>query len=590
MRTLVFLFTAALCATAYAEPRHGVAMHGEPKHDAQFSTVDYVKRNAPKGGGVTFGVQGSFDSLNPFIIKGAVASGVREYVFESLMARSQDEAFSLYGLLAESIDTPADRSSATFILRPEARFSDGRSVTTDDVIFSHAVLRDKGRPNHRDYYSKVSAVEKVGERGVKFTFKSAGDREMPLIMGLMPVLPSHLFSAETFEATTLSSLVGSGPYVFDKIEPGKSVVYKRNPDYWGRDLPINRGLYNFDEIRYEYYRDASSMFEAFKRGLIDISAEQDPGRWATAYDFPAVKDGRVALKTFATGAPAGLSGLVFNTRRSVFADIRVRQALALLFDADWINKNLFHGLYARTDSYFARSELSSTGRAADARERTLLGAFPGAVSADILEGKTAPPPAEARAALRQALALFRQAGYETKDGLLRNAATGEPLSFEMLAATREQERLFLTYKNALERAGVTVVIRQVDSAQMQRRRQQFDFDMIQNSWGASLSPGNEQSFRWSKVAADQEGSFNYAGVKNDAVDAMIAAVLAATSREDFVSAVRALDRVLLSGRYVIPLFHLQEQWVAHWTHLRHPEKPSLYGYRVDTWWRENAPQ
>ncbi len=592
MKWFIFLTAGlAMAVSAGAEPRHGISMHGEPKHDEQFSSVDYVNRDAPKGGVVVFAVQGGFDSLNPFIVKGSIASGVRDYVFESLMTRSQDEAFSLYGLIAESVDVPEDRGSATFMLRAEARFSDGKPVTPDDVIFSHAVLRDHGRPNHRDYYSKVRSVEKVGERGVKFTFDTGGDREMPLIIGLMPILPAHAFAADTFEITTLAPLIGSGPYVFSKIDPGKSVAYTRNPDYWGRDLPINRGQYNFDSIRYDYYRDSNAMFEAFKRGLYDINVEQDPSRWAQDYDFPAVRDGRVKLARFDTGAPAGMTALVFNTRRPVFADARVREALSLLLDFEWINKNLYHGLTARTDSYFARSELSSAGRPADQRERDLLAAFPGAVKPEILAGQGGGQieggEGYSRAALRIALSLLKQAGYETRDGKLRNAA-GEPLAFEMLAVTREQERLFLTYKSALERAGVTVAIRQIDSAQFQRRKQQFDFDMIQNTWAASLSPGNEQSFRWSRSAAEKEGSFNYAGVRSEATDAMIAAILAAESREDFVSAVRALDRTLLSGHYVLPLFHLPQQWVAHWSHLRHPEKPTLYGFHIDTWWRDGA--
>lgn len=591
MKWLIFLTLALMAShSALAEPRHGVAMHGEPKHDEQFSAVDYVNRDAPKGGAVVYAVQGAFDSLNPFIVHGNVASGVRDYVFESLMTRSHDEAFSLYGLIAESIETPEDRSFATFVLRAEARFSDGKPVTADDVIFSHSLLRDHGRPNHRDYYSKVRSVEKVGERGVKFTFDGGGDREMPLIIGLMPILPRHAFAADTFEETTLAPLTGSGPYIFSKIDPGKSVIYTRNPDYWGRDLPINRGYYNFDSIRYDYYRDSNAMFEAFKRGLYDINAEQDASRWSQDYNFPAVRDGRIALARFDTGAPAGMTALVFNTRRPIFADVRVREALSLLLDFDWINKNLYYGLTARTDSYFARSELSSAGREADAKERELLAPFAGSISADIMTVRKSTSPVGdgyTRAALRQALDLFKQAGYETRDSKLRNAA-GEPFAFEMLAVTREQERLFLTYKSAVERAGISVTIRQVDSAQFQRRKQQFDFDIIQNTWAASLSPGNEQSFRWSSAAADKEGSFNYAGVKSPAVDAMIAAMLAAKDREGFISAVRALDRTLLAGHYVLPLFHLPQQWVAHWKYLRYPEKPTLYGFRVDTWWRDDS--
>ncbi|MDX2263864.1 MAG: extracellular solute-binding protein [Hyphomicrobiales bacterium] len=559
----VLFFALAAAYPLHAAPRHGVAMHGEPKHGPDFAMREYVNPQAPKGGAIVFARQGSFDNLNPFIPKGEAVSGVRDYVFESLMARAQDEPFSLYGLLAESIETPDDRSSATFVLRAEARFSDGKPVTPEDVIFSHALLREQGRPNHREYYSKVSAVERVGERGVKFTFNAA-DWEMPLIMGLMPVLPRHLFSAETFGETTLSPLVGSGPYRIAKVDPGKAIVYERDKTYWGRDLPINRGLYNFDEIRYDYYRDSSTMFEAFKRGLFHVNAEQDPSRWAKDYDFPAVRDGRVRLATFETRTPAPMTALVFNTRRPIFADIRVREALSGLLDHDWINKNLYFGLLRRTESFFDGSHLAAPP---EARPPSW-------------------PTGDERAALRRALALLKEAGYENRGGRLVNAATGEPFAFEMLAVTREQERLFLTYKSALERAGVSVAIRQIDSAQMQRRRQQFDFDMIQNTWASSLSPGNEQSFRWSSAAADAEGSFNYAGVKDRAVDAAIAAMLAAREAEPFAAAVRKLDEALLRGRYVIPLFHAPSQWIAHWAHLKHPPQPTLSGARIDAWWRE----
>jgi peptide/nickel transport system substrate-binding protein len=594
---LRLLSTLLVClvplAAACAAPKPGIAMHGEPRHSADFAGVDYVNPDAPKGGKVSFAAQGSFDNVNPLIVKGEPVAGVREYVFESLMARSLDEPFSLYGLLAESIDVPDDRSSAEFVLREGARFSDGQPLTVEDVIFSLEVLRDHGRPNYRSYYAKVTRVEKTGERGVKFTFASGGDREMPLIIGLMPVLPRHKFAAETFEKTTLAPLTGSGPYVIAHIDAGKSIEYRRDPNYWGRDLPVNRGMYNFDTIRYDYFRDANSMFEAFRKGLYSLRTETDPTRWATAYTFPALHDGRVAAEKFATGVPAGMTGLVFNTRRPIFADVRVREALAGLFDFTWINNNLYYGLYTRTDSYFARSELSSPGKPADARELELLAAFPGVVRPDILDGSYRPPNGDSdgynRAGLQRSLALLREAGYVLRDGVLVKAATGEPFTFEMLAASRDQQRLFLSYARSLKRAGIQVSLRLTDTAQYERRRQQFDFDMIQNTWLTSLSPGNEQSFRWSRQAADAPGSFNFAGVKSEAVDAMIAAMLKADSREDFVSAVRALDRVLLSGHYVIPLFYPSQQWVAYWTVLHHPAKMSLYGFKIDTWWLADQP-
>lgn len=573
-------------------PRHGIAMHGAPRHAPGWTHFPYVNPKAPKGGTLRLSVLGSFDSLNPLIVRGQAAAGLRGFVFESLMARALDEPFSLYGLLAESVTTPPDRSWVAFTLRPEARFSDGRPVTVEDVIFSHALLRDKGRPNHRFYYSKVTRVEKTGPRTVRFTFKPDGDREMALIMGLMPVLPRHAFRRETFDRTTLTPPIGSGPYVVADVAPGKFITYRRNPDYWGRDLPHARGRFNFDTIRFEYFRDNNALFEAFKKGLIDVRFEGDPGKWALAYDFPAVRDGRIAKGTFDIGLPSGMSALAFNLRRPIFRDARVRQALILLFDFEWINRNLYHGLYVRTQSYFDRSELSSHGRPASAAERALLAPFARYVKPEILEGRHSFPKSDGhgrnRRNLRKALGLLKAAGWVARGGRLVNASTGAPFRFELLAATRSQERLFLAYAHTLKRAGIEARIRQVDSAQYQRRKKTYDFDMIQTRWGASLSPGNEQSFRWSSRAADTEGTFNYPGVRNPAVDAMIQAVLEAESREDFVAAVRALDRVLLSGDYVIPLFHLPRQWVAYWTRLAHPEATSLWGVQLDTWWARSG--
>ncbi len=579
---------AVIAGAAAAEPRHGIAMHGEPNYGSDFTAFDYVNPDAPNGGKLVRAVQGSFDSLNPLIIKGEAVPGMREYVYESLMARAQDEPFSLYGLLAESIETPPDRAWVAFTIREEARFSDGEPVTVDDVIFSHALLRDRGRPNHQFYYSKVDKVEKTGPRTVKFTFNDGGDREMPLILGLMPVLPEHAIDPETFEQTTLEPPVGSGPYIVGEVDPGTRITYKRDPDYWGRDLPVNRGHYNFDEIQYDFYRDANAMFEAFKKGVSLFRTESDPGQWAREYEFPAVREGKVLRKEFAVELPAGMNALVFNTRREVFSDERVRKALIELFDFEWMNAKLFHGLYERSQSYFARSELSAHGRPADERERELLAPFPGAVDPAIMDGTYALPQSDGsgrnRARVRTALRLLGEAGYELRGGQLVNTRSGEPLRFEILAVDPEQERLLLTYTRAIKRAGIEASVRIVDSAQYQRRKQTYDFDMIQNRWGASLSPGNEQTFRWSSKAADREGTFNYAGVKNEAVDAMIGAMLQAKSREDFVSAVRALDRVLMSGHYVIPLFHLPKLWVAHWRELQHPETPPFSGVDIDTWW------
>ena len=563
-------------------------MHGGLKYAADFQHYDYTRPDAPKGGKVTYAFNGSFDSLNPLIVKGVAAQNLRSFVFESLMSRAYDEPFSLYGLIASHIETPEDRSWVAFTLNPKARFSDGRPVRVEDVIFSWKTLRDQGRPNHRFYYAKVDHVETPKPGVIKFVFKDAQDREMPLIMGLMPVLPEHRYKDGAFARADLKTPLGSGPYVVAEVKPGASITYQRNRAYWGKDLPVNRGRYNFDTVRIEYFRDANSMFEAFKKGLYDMRREGNPTRWALGYDFPAFRKGRVIKEEIAAGTPSGMTGFVFNLRRKIFADIKVRRALTMMFDFEWVNAHLFHGLYSRTQSYFERSELSSHNRPASAHERELLKPWAGYVLPAIMDGSFAFTKSDAsgrnRKVMRKAMGLLRAAGYRIKDGRMRNEKTGKVLEFEFLALTGAQERLALNFRKSLERIGVNMKVRQIDSAQYQRRRQAYDFDMIQNRWFASLSPGNEQSFRWSAKAAKTQGTYNYAGVQNKAADAMIKAMLRARTREDFVDAVRALDRVLLSGAYVIPLFHKKKQWYASWTRITHPKTVSLYGNQPDTWW------
>jgi peptide/nickel transport system substrate-binding protein len=570
-----------------------------------FKAARYVNPDAPKGGRLVEGVLGSFDSLNPFIVKGLVAQGLRGpfvsgsnvisgYVVESLMARGYDEPFTLYGLLARTVETDDARSYVTFTLDPAARFSDGQPVTPQDVLFSWRLLRDHGRPNHRLYYGKVAGAEIVGERAIRFDLAGSNDRELPLILGLMPVLPQHAIKADTFEESSLAPPVGSGPYVVDKVETGRSVMLKRNPDYWGRDLPINRGFWNFDEIRFDYYRDANAYHEAFKKGLFDLRTETDPGRWQTAYDFPALRDGRVVKEAFGSGLPKASSFYVFNTRRPVFADMRVREAIALLFDFEWINHNLFFDLYQRSGSYFEGSELSARGRPAGALERALLAPFPGAVSPAVMDGSWSPPVSDGsgrdRTMLRRALELLSAAGYELRGGTLVEARSGSPLTFEIMVAirndTQDEQRLALMFASNLKRAGITVQVRLVDAVQFETRRIGFDFDMIQNRWDESLSPGNEQAFNWSAAAADQNGSRNYMGVKSPAIDAMIGTLVQARTRTDVIAAVRALDRVLISGSYAVPLFHPPDEWVAYWTRIRHPAETSISGFLPETWWRQ----
>jgi len=578
-----------------ANANHAIAMHGEPALPPGFGAFPYVNPDAPKGGQFTQGILGTFDSLNPFNGKGLPLpeSQVRGWVIESLMTRGYDEPFTLYGLLARSIETDADRTYVTFELDPRAAFADGTPVTAADVIFSWQLLRDHGHPmKHRNYYAKVKAATALSTRVVRFDLAGDGDREMPLILGLMPILAQHAVDAERFEETSLTPLLGSGPYVVAEVDAGRSVTLRRNPAYWGRDLAVNRGLWNFDTVRLDFYRDANSHFEAFKKGLYDVREETDPGRWETGYDFPAARDGRVVKEEFAYGLPKIMRALVFNTRRAIFADARVREAISMLFDFEWINRSFFFGRYRRTASFFEDSELSARGRPADAAERALLAPFPGAVRDDVLAGSWSPPVSDGsgrdRDTLRRALALLRKAGYELDATVLRRRDTHEPLAFEILVADRDQERLAIAFSQNLRRAGVELRIRTADGVQYEQRRINFDFDMIQSRWDQSLSPGNEQALYWSAAAADAPGSRNYMGMRSAAADAMISALLNARERGAFVAAVRALDRVLMSGIYVIPLYHLPTQWVARWSALRHPRATSLSGYLPETWWRETA--
>jgi peptide/nickel transport system substrate-binding protein len=588
-------FAIALAvAKASAEESYAIAMHGAPALPPDFTHMPYANPDALKGGRLVQGLLGTFDSLNPLIVRGLAVQQIRGFVVESLMARGNDEAFTLYGLLAKSVETDDARSYVTFRLDPKARFSDGQPVLADDVLFSWALLRDHGRPNHRQYYSKVAKAEAPDQRTVRFDLSGANDRELPLILGLMPVLPKHAIDVATFEETSMTPPVGSGPYRVGAVKPGASVTLARNPDYWGRDLPVNRGLWNFDEIRLDFYREANGQFEAFKRGLYDFRVETEPLRWHEGYDFPAARNGEVIRDTIKTGMPQPSEFLVFNARRPVFSDIRVRQALTLLFDFEWINRNYFFGLYGRSGSFFAGSELSADGRAADDRERELLKPFASRIPPDMLDGSYRLPVTDGsgrdRATLRSALNLLSQAGYDLEGNVLRQRSTKAPLTFEIMVTTRDQERIALAYARDLKRAGIEATVRAVDPVQFDQRRLGFEFDMIQNRWDQSLSPGNEQSFYWGSEAADNQGTRNYMGAKDPAIDALIAAMLEARARPAFVSAVRALDRTLMSGFYAIPLFNVREQWIARWNRIERPTATALTGYLPETWWQRPEPQ
>jgi peptide/nickel transport system substrate-binding protein len=583
-----------------AAESYAIAMHGAPAVPADFTHMPYANPDAPKGGRLVESMLGTFDSLNPLIVRGVAVQQIRGLSFErglvleSLMARGNNEAFTLYGLLAKTVETDDVRSYVTFHLDPRARFSDGKPVTADDVLFSWELLRDHGRPNHRQYYSKVAKAEALDPLKVRFDFGGAPDRELPLILGLMPILPRHAVDAATFEETSMTAPMGTGPYRVTAVKPGASVTLTRNPDYWGRDLPVNRGLWNFDEIRLDFYREANGEFEAFKRGLYDFRVESEPLRWHDGYDFPAAHNGEVIREAAKIETPQPSQFLVFNTRRPVFSDIRVRQALTLLFDFEWINRNYFFGLYARSASFFAGSELSAYGRPADDRERELLKPFMSHIPLDMLDGgyrlQITDGSGRDRTTLRSALKLLSEAGYDLDGTVLRQRSTKTPLTFEILVTTRDQERIALAYARDLKRAGIEVSVRAVDPVQFDQRRLGYEFDMIQNRWDQSLSPGNEQSFYWGSQAADISGTRNYMGAKDPAIDALIAALLETRERPAFVSAVRALDRALMSGFYAIPVFNVQEQWLARWNRIERPATTALTGYLPETWWQKPEPQ
>lgn len=590
------LLALVLAGEARAAQSHAIAMHGGPAMPADFTHMPYANPDAPKGGRLVESMLGTFDSLNPLIVRGLAVQQIRGLPFErglvleSLMVRGNNEPFTLYGLLAKTVETDDARSYVTFHLDPKARFSDGQPLLADDVLFSWELLRDHGRPNHRQYYSKVAKAEALDPLTVRFDFGGASDRELPLILGLMPIVPRHATDPATFEETSMTPPMGTGPYRVTAVRPGASVTFTRNPDYWGRDLPVNRGLWNFDEVRIDYYREANGEFEAFKRGLYDFRVEPEPLRWHDGYDFAAARNGEVIRETADIKMPQPSQFLVFNTRRAVFSDIRVRQALTLLFDFEWINRNYFFGLYGRSGGFFAGSELSAYGRAPDARERELLKSFASQMSSDILDGSYRLPVTDGsgrdRTTLRSALRLLSEAGYDLDGTVLRQRATKTPLTFEILVTTRDQERIALAYSRDLKRAGIEVSVRAVDPVQFDQRRLGYEFDMLQNRWDQSLSPGNEQAFYWGSQAADVTGTRNYMGAKDAAIDALIATLLEARERPEFVSAVRALDRVLMSRFYAIPLFNVQQQWLARWNRVERPQATALMGYVPETWWQK----
>jgi microcin C transport system substrate-binding protein len=577
---------SAAVGVAQAVVTYGMSLYGEFKYKPDFTHFDYADPNAPKGGTMKLSTIGTFDTLNPFVVKGVPAAGIGQ-IFDTLMTRSGDEPATDYPLIAESADLAPDRMSVLFTLRKEARFHDGSSMTPDDVVWSFGVLRDKGAPLYRFYYGDVTKVEKEGDRGVRFVFKSADNRELPQILSEMPVLSKAHWSSRDFEKTTLDIPLGSGPYKIEAVEPGRSITYRRVADYWGKDLPVNKGRFNVDAIRYDYYRDSTVALEAFKAGQYDIRRENSAKYWATGYDGPALRDGLIKKEVLPDNNPVAMQGFAYNLRRPLFQDPLVRQALIYAFDFEWSNKNLFYGSYSRTRSYFDNSELAATG-VPQGDELKLLEPFRDQIPDDVFTKAYDLPKYDGsggiRDGLKQAVALLKQAGWSFKGEQLVNEKTGQPFQFEFLNDDPQIERVALPFIQNLKRLGITATLRTVDVSQYQQRMDNFDYDMTVTVIAQSLSPGNEQREFFGSAAADQPGSQNQIGVKSPVIDALIEQVIAAPTRADLVTRVHALDRVLQYGYYLIPQYHLGAYWVAYWNKFRHPDTAPKYALGFDTWW------
>ncbi|MDJ0951357.1 MAG: extracellular solute-binding protein [Alphaproteobacteria bacterium] len=583
------LFAGGPAAATEAKPQkifkaHGIAMHGEPKYGPDFKHFDYVTPDAQKGGTVRFFGGRTFDTLNRFIIKGVPAAGG---VYDTLMTSSADEAFTMYGLIAETIEWPEDRSWVIFNLNPKARFHDGSEITADDVIFSLEILRTKGRPFYRFYYENVAKSEKLGPRRVKFTFTEGDNRELPLILGQLPVLSKAYWADKNFEETTLEPPLGNGPYKVKSVDPPRSITYERVKDYWAADLPVNVGQDNFDELVFTYYRDDTVALEAFKAGKYDIRRENNSKLWATLYEGGPFARALIKKEEIKHELPTGMQGFVFNLRREVFQDPKVRQALAYAFDFEWSNKTLFYGQYARTRSYFSNSELASSGLPS-AEELEILEKYRGRIPDEVFTTEYQPPSSDGsgniRNNLRAAFRLLKQSGWTVKDGKLTNDKTGKVMEFEILLVSPAFERIVLPFSENLKRLGVTVRVRTVDTAQYQNRVRDFDFDMVVSSRGQSLSPGNEQRDFWLSDKADVPGSRNLAGIKDPVVDELVELLITAPDRKSLITRTRALDRVLLWGHYVIPHWHIQSHRLAWWDKFGRPKVVAKYGGGTEGWW------
>jgi peptide/nickel transport system substrate-binding protein len=585
----------ALCAaagTAYAESSHGIAMYGEPQLPADFTALPYANPEAPTGGKIVTGEVGGFDSLNPHILKGSSPWQLRFIAYESLMGRNWDEPFALYGLLAESIETDPDRKWVEFTLRDEARFSDGSPVTVADVMWSYETLGTVGHPRYHGVWKKIDTMEQTGPNKVKFTFNE-DDRELALIVGMRPILKKAQWDGKDFTQSGLDNIpISSAPYVIDQFEAGRYVSLKRNPDYWGKDLPFRRGTNVIDEVRWEYFGDGAALFEAFKSGTLNSQREFNAEKWASQYDFPATKDGRVVKSEVPHQRPTGITGFVMNTRKAQFQDWRVRDAMLHAFNFEFINEAMTGSQQQRITSYFSNSPLGMEDGPASGKVAEFLTPYADDLLPGALEGYALPVSDGSernRANLRKAMALMQDAGWTVQDGVMKNAA-GEPFEFELLLAQGQKEPASIAelYSSALERMGIAVKVSQIDKAQYKLRTDDYDFDMTYYRRGLSLSPGNEQMSYWGSEGVSKPGTRNWMGMNSPAAEAMIDKLLNSQSRDDFLAAAKSLDRVLTTGRYVIPFYQFSKGRIAHAKELKYPDSLPIYGdwigWQPDVWW------